>query len=157
MAVRVFVGRPSQLTSVQAQLWQRWARLLSERELALEYLGRDAYRDEPWRQLRHQIAGAAGVVVLGARQLSIVDGTWRPDTAEEHDAMPHLTSAWMQIEAGLAVMAGRPVLAIAEAGVGEGVFDPRTWTGPVRGASLDHPAVDDAVGAWIAEVTAAHG
>jgi hypothetical protein len=112
------------------------------------------YWPDPWAQLGQCIADADGVLVLGLRQLSVGAGIWRPGTAEERVAASYLTSAWMQLEAGMALMAGLPTLVVAEAGVEEGVFDPRTWTGLVSGAALDTSAIDETVAAWAAVVMA---
>jgi hypothetical protein len=143
------------LTAGQRAHWRRWECALEARHFHVDQLSRESYTPEPWEQLRSLVGCADGVLVLGLRQLSVGEGVWRPDTPEARVTAFHLTSAWMQLEAGLAIMAGLPTLVVAEAGVEEGIFDPRTWSGLVRGASLEAPSVDDAVDAWAASVTAA--
>jgi len=59
----------------------------------------------------------------------------------------------MQIEAGMAIVSGIPVLVAPEAGVCEGVFARENWIGNVFGTSADE--VDYAeVDAWASAVTA---
>ena len=53
-----------------------------------------------------------------------------------------VTSAWTQLEAGLAIAAGLPVLALAEPGIHEGVFDPTTWGYRIIGHELSNRPSD---------------
>jgi len=99
------------------------------------------------------INNADGTLVLGLRQLIVNSGVWRPDTPEEIELSAAWTSPWMQIEAGMAIVSGIPVLVAPEAGVCEGVFARENWIGNVFGTSADE--VDSAeVDAWASAVTA---
>ena len=70
------------------------------------------------------MAGCAGAVVLGVRDLEIKDGSWRKGTKEEISLSDrYMSTEWTQIEAGMAVMAGLPVLIVSETGIRGGVFD----------------------------------
>jgi hypothetical protein len=49
------------------------------------------------------------------------------------------SSPWVQIEAGMAIASNKPVLAVPECGVSEGVFAPENWTANVFGALAENP------------------
>ena len=100
------------------------------------------------------VDAADGVLVLGFRQLVIDSAVWRADTAERADVTGESwTSPWLQIETGMALAAGLPVLVAAEADVHEGVFARDTWTGQLAGTSLEAPC-PAIVGRWASTITA---
>ena len=100
------------------------------------------------------IDAADGVFVLGFRQLVVDSAVWRADTAERAAVSGEAwTSPWLQIEAGMALAAGLPVLVAAEADVREGVFARDTWTGHLAGTSLDEPC-PATVDRWASTITA---
>jgi hypothetical protein len=68
--------------------------------------------------------------------MDILEGVVSPGTDEERSAPDAVTSPWIHIEAGLAISTGLPVLALAERGIADGVFDPMTWGGQVVGGQL---------------------
>jgi hypothetical protein len=150
----VFVSRPSALSRSQRSTFDRWCSALVERGLALRALSRSEYSPDPWRLLRERLGAVRGMVVFGFRQLHVVEGVLSPDTGEARPAPSALASPWTQIEAGLALSAGLPVLALAERGIADGVFDPTTWGTQVVGHELS-----DGPTAWVLDgfCTALHG
>ncbi len=98
------------------------------------------------------------LVVLGFRQLFVSSGTWRRGTEEETDIVATWTSSWLQVETGMALAAGIPVLVASESGVCEGVFARDTWTGRLRGTAAEAPdaGVVDAWARAVATQSASH-
>jgi uncharacterized protein YjbI with pentapeptide repeats len=75
-------------------------------------------------EIKRLMAGCAGAVILGLRDLQIKDGLWREGTKEEISVRDrYVSTEWTQIEAGMAIMAGFPVLIVSEPGIRGGVFD----------------------------------
>jgi hypothetical protein len=134
---KVFVSRPTVLTSSQAAEHQRWLRSLAAVGFDAIALQRGDYGPLPWDQLRDAIGGAHGGLVLGFRQMWVESGCSRPRTSEAAPAADWYATPWNQLEAGLAIMAGVPVLVAPEAGVVDGVFARDVWTGNVRGVAID--------------------
>lgn len=56
---------------------------------------------------------------------------------------------WLQIEAGMALMQGLPVLVAPERDVTEGVFEHRRWTGLLFGTEMEGEPVGEPGNAWI--------
>jgi hypothetical protein len=149
----VFVSRASVLTQPQRELQQAWIEGLAGWDFAPVMLRREDYVPSPWGALRHSVATAHGAVILGFRQGRVEKAQWRPGTQEERRLDGWLATPWNQIEGGLALMAGLPVLVAPEEGVEEGVFAPDAWTGEARGAPIDvwasrNPAAHPSLQAW---------
>jgi hypothetical protein len=135
----VFVSRPASLTRWQSCIRDAWISHLRAERLDVVTLARDEYAVDPWPQLQRVTESVDGVLVLGFRQLEIDRGSWRANTPEQAPAPIACTSPWMQLEAGMAIMASLPLLALREPGVTEGVFDGGVRCGPVLGDELRLP------------------
>jgi hypothetical protein len=137
MGPTVLLSCPALLTNDQNKVLDLWTRDLGLGGLAIERLSRQRYAHEPWQQLRSEVNRIDGLVACGFRQLGVLTGHWRARTEEERDAMGwHWTTPWVQIEVGMAAMAGAPILAVPEPGVSEGIFSVDVWTGLVFGATM---------------------
>src|SRR5579871_380279 len=104
----VFVSRPAVLSRAQTAAYRRVVRRLTSLEIAPSYLERSDYERVPWEQLREAMRRVDGAVVLGFRQMVVIDGCWRTGTAEAGPAAGEYPTPWNHLEAGLAVMAGVP-------------------------------------------------
>jgi hypothetical protein len=135
----VFLGVPAVLTARQQSYLEQWLEWLESQSLDVVRLERPAYSQYPWRTLTELISQADGVVLLGFRQLDARTATWRPHTKEEGHPAGWWTSPWLNLEAGLAVMLGLPVLVAPDEGVQEGVFSPDVWGGQVYGTAISPP------------------
>jgi hypothetical protein len=133
----VFVSRPSVVTQAQRELEKACLTGLAEFGFAPMMLRRDDYASNPWAQLRRAVSAAHGAVILGFRQLRVDRGEWRPDTLEAREVQGWLPTPWNQVEAGLAIMAGLPVLVVPEDGIVEGVFSSDTWGSGVNATTMD--------------------
>jgi hypothetical protein len=127
---RVFVSCAAELEPAERVIADRWLDALAGLGLATVGLTREDYRVPPWGQLRSLVGSCQGAVVLGFRRSP---------------------TSWSQVEAGLAIMAGLPVLVAAEDGVAGGVFDPETRGEGVTGVGL-HEFGEPALQAWLSAV-----
>jgi hypothetical protein len=150
----VFVSEPTELSSSQRLLQDQWHHRLSEFGFDVLRIGREQHRADPWRPVLEFIDAADGLLVLGFRQLVIDSAVWRIDTNEQAAVDGAAwTSPWLQIETGMALAAGLPVLVAAEAGVREGVFDASGWTDQLAGTALEAPQWD-VVDRWASTLAA---
>lgn len=121
---QVFLSKPGVLSAAQATLVSELTRLLAAEAIGVATLERSAYSGfGGGAQVRRVLSGCSGAIVLGFRQLEVASGQWRSGTEEaaavEGIALP---TAWNHIEAGMATMAGLPLLCIREEGVSGGLF-----------------------------------
>lgn len=88
-------------------------------------LGRTDYPNQaPLAAVRDLMARCDGVIVLGLRQLHVIDGVMKPRTAEQKQLRDTFSpTPWNQLEAGVAFAMRLPLMLIREAGVEGGVFD----------------------------------
>jgi hypothetical protein len=148
----VFVSRPSVLTREQAEVADRWEGTLGSMGLEMLTLTDCPAGRSLWDELRLKLGLARGAVIFGMRQLRVDDGCWRPGTAESTNPWKWWTTPWNQLEAGMAIMLGLPVLALREDGVDGGIFDPTMWGNGVFGADLEGSMDDHPVTSWLAAV-----
>ena len=141
MSKTVLVCAPSTRTAQQESIYRWWSAALQSRDLRIEVLVRANYSDNPWAQLSDLMARADGVLVLGFRQMEILRGVWRRGTAEAEHVSGAWSSPWVQVEAGMAIALGKPVLVAPEPGVCEGVFASENWNANVFGVAVEHPDV----------------
>src|SRR3954452_11436018 len=130
------MSRPAMLSVSQTLILQAWSTELERRGATLRSLGRSEYVPDPFRHLRAELRCADGAVLFGFRHMQLLDGVACADTCEEREVPPALASPWMHIEAGLALSAGLPLLALAEVGVSEGSIDPAASGDEVVGHDL---------------------
>ncbi len=99
--------------------------MLAERGCVARTLGRTDYPNKaPMTAVRELMVACEGVIVLGLRQLEIVDGIVKRGTDEEHRVAGRFDpTPWNQLEAGVAFALDLPLMLIKEVGVEGGVFD----------------------------------
>jgi hypothetical protein len=148
--VRVFLGVPAVLAASQQEYVEQWLGWLDDHAVEVIRLQRDAYDKDPWPGLVRLLSRTDGTILLGFRQLDARAAIWRPCSPEEANGAGWWTSPWLQLEAGMAIAAGHPVLVASETGVEEGVFKPEAWGGQVHGAALGSPG--EAGVAWLENV-----
>jgi hypothetical protein len=135
MSPRIFMSRPTALSRQQEETFQAWSASLDELGFQLQQLQRQHYSDQPWDQLRHILADADGIAAFGFRQGSPVAG----ETRSMH------TSPWIHIEAVMAITTSKPVLALPEPGIEDGIFDSSTWSGCLHGIPPGVPPSRNAI------------
>jgi len=121
----VFVSRPGCLSLPQQQQLAALLAITKEEGLEAQMLERLDYPSfGAITEVRRVMAGCAGALILGFTDLRIPSGTWRPGTPDEKNVENlALTTPWIQIEAGMAVTLGIPVLVLRERQVSGGIFD----------------------------------
>ena len=154
MIPTIFVSAPSILLAPQERILNNWLTKIYTLGFGMKRLKRRDYQSDVWGQLQRLITTSDGVLAFGFRQLSIQVGVWRPGTLQESSGPATWTSPWIQVEASLGIGAGLPVLAIADHGVAEGLFNSSTWAPPLYGVTRDMPQCVPA--AWVRDVHRLH-
>jgi hypothetical protein len=128
MRPTIFLSRPAVLSGYQEQVFNAWSSYLTDLEFKAERLQRHQYSGDPWDQLRTILGRADGVVAFGFSQPAA-----HAVEFDDKPSGPTRTSPWIHIEAAMAIETARPVLAVPEAGIDEGVFEPSLWSGCLYG------------------------
>ncbi len=153
-SVTVFVSSPSVVRPADLGIVEAVCVCLVQQEYEPVRVSPDAYHhDRHLFDVRQMMAGCAGVIVIGLPQLELEVGRWRPATAEERVlADTILPTPWNDIETGIGVGLGLPVLSI-RAGCGPyGVFALSSQASGFDQAELSAPwsaaDVAEVVRAW---------
>ena len=122
---KVFISKPSTLTALQQELVREVTGILAEENIDAATVERGDYPSVgAISEVRRVLIGCSGALIIGFRQLEVAKGTWRSGTEEvksvEDVALP---TTWNHVEAGMAAMAGLPMLFLVERGVIGGLFE----------------------------------
>ncbi len=89
------------------------------------YYNRDTYpRFGQLSQIKSSIEQSAAIIAFGTKQTFIKEGTYRPGMSGERKIhQGWLSTPWNELEVGMAVMVGLPILLIKDDDIEDGIFD----------------------------------
>ena len=77
-----------------------------------------------FNKVREDIMRSTGMVAFGLKQLNIHTATYRPDTQDKEEwSEKWFSTPWNQIEVGMGLMKGMPILLVTDPEIKNGVFD----------------------------------
>jgi len=122
---RVFISKPGTLNVPQQEMVREVIGILGEDNIDAATVERGDYPGVgAISEVRRVLSGCSGAIIMGFRQFEVAKGMWRSGTAEaksvENVALP---TTWNHVEAGMAAMAGQPMLFFLEDGVVGGLFE----------------------------------
>lgn len=119
----IFISRPTRVDSEFETAYATFHQFLEAEGLQPRRLGQSDYsRKAPLQAVMEIIDNCCGAIVLGYPQVQFLHEVRR--SSEVQSKTGHVfPTPWNQIEGALAYRARAPVLVIAHAGVGGGVFD----------------------------------
>ena len=149
----VFISKPGTLNVLQQELVRQVIGILADEDIDATTVERGNYPSVgAMSEVRRVLRGCSGALIIGFRQLEVARGTWRSGTQEartvEDVALP---TAWNHVEAGMAAMAGLPMLFLVEHGVIGGLFELGDVGHCVTAIDLLKPSHDDirrSITAW---------
>lgn len=122
---KVFVSRPAIMTIDQHRYTELFSEYLNKLGVEVRTYNRSEYGNYGQiGKIRTEISQCSGIVIFGFKQLKINSGEYRPFTDEHTDVKDKwLPTPWNNIEVGMALMKGLPVLIIKDPEVNDGIFD----------------------------------
>jgi hypothetical protein len=150
---KVFISKPGTLNVLQQELVRQVVGILADEDIDATTVERGNYPNVgAMSEVRRVLRGCSGAVIIAFRQLEVAKGTWRSGTEEtrsvEDVALP---TAWNHVEAGMAAMAGLPMLFLVERGVIGGLFELGDVGHSVTAIDLLKPSNDEirrSITAW---------
>jgi hypothetical protein len=121
----IFVSQPTTLTRPQKLFCGQLERTFQASGLTTHTVGVSDFTSRlPLRKILDTITTCDGACVLGLIQVAAPSAVFKPNTIERR-IVPNAVFAtpWNQIEAGMAVARGLPLLVVCESGVAGGIFD----------------------------------
>lgn len=121
----IFFSMPGIMTKEQELITKSYKDLLEKRGYEVIYYGKDDY--PKYGQLnivRKRILSSSGIIAFGFKQINITNGIYRPGTRNERTIEnTWLSTPWSEIEVGMAIMRGIPILLIHDKEIISGIFD----------------------------------
>lgn len=121
----IFFSMPGLMSKEDELLTKDYKQLLEGIGFEVVYYKSDDYpRFGQFNRVRHDIMRSSGMIVFGLKQLNIHTASYRPGTqAEEEWKERWLSTPWNEIEFGMGLMMGLPVLRVKDPEINNGVFD----------------------------------
>lgn len=121
----IFFSMPSVMTKSEELLTKEYKRILEMRKCNVIYYIKDNYpKYGQFNRVRESIRKSSGVIAFGFKQINIAEGYYRPNTSSEKKLSScWMSTPWSDIEVGMSLMLGLPVLMVHDGEVKQGVFD----------------------------------
>lgn len=121
----VFFSMPGSLDKQEEALTQAYRKVLESLKYEVIYYTQDDYPAAgqiTW--IREKIEKSSAMIAFGFKQINIMQGVLRPGTPKETKIQDKwLQTPWNEIEVGMALMRGLPILLVKEDGIDSGIFD----------------------------------
>lgn len=121
----IFFSMPGIMSKEDELMTKDFKRLLEEKGFEVIYYKSDEYpRFGQFNKVRHDIMRSAGMIAFGLKQLNIHKASYRPGTQNEEEwEEKWLSTPWNEIEVGMGLMKGMPILLVSDPAISNGVFD----------------------------------
>ena len=121
----VFFSMPGLLSKEEEVITKNYKEFLEENGYDVLYYQRDEYpRFGQLSRVKEAINNSCGMIAFGFKQIEISEGKYRPGTREAKDwSDKWLSTPWNEIEVGIGLSVGMPILLVHDPSISEGVFD----------------------------------
>ena len=121
----IFFSMPGVMSKSDEFLTKDYKRILEKRGYSVIYYTSDKYPQfGQFNKVRADILRSSGMVAFGLKQLNIQKASYRPNTIEEAKwEEKWLSTPWSEIEVGMGLMKGMPILLVNDPDINDGVFD----------------------------------
>ena len=121
----IFFSMPGIMSKEDELMTKDFKRLLEEKGYEVIYYKSDEYpRFGQFNKVRHDIMRSTGMIAFGLKQLNIHKASYRPGTQKEEEwEEKWLSTPWNEIEVGMGLMKGMPILLVSDPAIRNGVFD----------------------------------
>lgn len=123
----VFFSMPGKMRIEEEVLTKDYQRILESKGFEVKYYYPDQYPGfGQFEKVQKDIQGSVAMIVFGFRQVVIKEGEYRPGTIEKMQIKDKwLSTSWNDIEGGMGLMKGLPMLLVCDPEIKNGVFDNR--------------------------------
>lgn len=122
---KVFFSMPGCLGKREETLTKAYKVVLESQGYEVVYYQKDDYpKFGQLTKIKEGIKTSSAMIAFGFRQTNIAVGTALPGTAKEFPIKNKwLNTPWNEVEVGMALMHGLPVLLVKDEGIDSGIFD----------------------------------
>ncbi len=121
----IFFSMPGELAKEDEIVTKNYKDFLEDSGYEVIYYKRDDYpRFGQLNRVKEGINCSCGMIAFGFKQIEISNGKYRPGTDEELEwKNKWLSTPWNEIEVGIGLSVGIPILLVHDPIINEGVFD----------------------------------
>ena len=121
----VFFSMPGVMSKEDEIITKNYKEFMEKNGYDVIYYQRDEYpRFGQLNRVKEAINRSCGMIAFGFKQIEISDGKYRPGTKEvENWKNKWLSTPWNDIEVGIGLSVGMPILLVHDPFINEGVFD----------------------------------
>lgn len=121
----IFFSMPGIMSKNDESLTKEYKKILEKRGFDVIYYTSDKYPQfGQFNKVRADILRSSGMIAFGLKQLNIKKASYRPNTIEEANwEEKWLSTPWSEIEVGMGLMKGMPILLVTDPDITDGVFD----------------------------------
>ena len=120
----IFFSMPGELSKEDELLTKDYQKTLEARGYEVIYYKSDDYPDfGQFSRIRHSIMHSCGMIAFGLKQLNIHTASYRPETKNEEWINKWMSNQWNEIEVGMGLMTGMPILLVSDPDICNAVFD----------------------------------
>lgn len=137
---QVFFSMPGCLGKREEALTKEYKHILEARGYSVIYYQRDNYPEYgQFTKIRESIEKSSAVIAFGFRQISITNGVFLPGTPRESRIEGKwLHTPWNEVEVGMSLMQGLPILLVKDKGIDSGIFDEKLSECFIATISVDY-------------------
>lgn len=142
---KVFLSRPSVLTIEQQKYFDKVKDILNKKYIKFEEINKDSYyKTGQLEDIKGHILKSQGVILFDFSDIKISTGIKRNQTVDWQALENYsISSPWIQIEAGMTIMANKPLLILHDNNLQDGVFDKNIESLNLDKLDLDLEKFDD--------------
>ena len=137
---QVFFSMPGCLGKREETLTKEYKVILETLGYSVFYYQKDDYpKFGQFTRVRESLLKSSAVIAFGFRQMKIEDGIALPGTPKESRITDKwLNTPWNEVEVGMALMRGLPILLVKDEGIDSGIFDEKLSECFVASISADY-------------------
>ncbi len=122
---QVFFSMPGCLGKREETLTKEYKTILERKGYSVFYYQKDDYpKFGQFTRVRESLLNSSAVIAFGFRQTKIEDGIALPGTPKaSRISGKWLNTPWNEVEVGMALMRGLPILLVKDEGIDSGIFD----------------------------------
>lgn len=121
----IFFSMPGLLNKEDEVITKNYKEFLEKNGYEVIYYNRDDYpRFGQLNRVKEAINQSTGMIAFGFKQIEISNGKYRPGTNDEKEWKNRwLSTPWNEIEVGIGLAVGMPILLVHDPIISDGVFD----------------------------------
>lgn len=121
----IFFSMPGVMSKEDEIMTKGFKETLEKMGFDVIYYNKDSYPSfGQFNRVREEIMRSAAMVAFGLKQINIQKAFYRPGTKEADSwEGKWLSTPWSEIEVGMGLMKGMPILLVSDPDINDGVFD----------------------------------